>query len=65
MQTHIVFNGKEYAGLEEMPDDARKAFQAALGQVGTDADANAAAAPIVLTSARGLSRPFRVLHQVT
>ena len=40
MQTHIVFNGKEYAGLDEMPDDVRKAFQAALAQVGTDADAN-------------------------
>ena len=40
MRTHIVFNGKEYAGLEEMPDDVRKAFQAALAQVGTDADGN-------------------------
>jgi hypothetical protein len=40
MQSHIVFNGKEYAGLEEMPDDVRKAFQAALAQVGTDADGN-------------------------
>jgi len=40
MQSRIVFNGKEYAGLEEMPDDVRKAFQAALAQVGTDADGN-------------------------
>jgi hypothetical protein len=40
MQTRIVFNGKEYAGPEEMPDDVRKAFLAMLAQVGTDADGN-------------------------
>ena len=40
MQTRIVFNGKEYAGPEEMPDDVRKAFLAMLSQIGTDADGN-------------------------
>ena len=40
MQTPIVFNGKEYAGLEDMPDDVRKAFLAMLAQIGTDADGN-------------------------
>jgi hypothetical protein len=40
MQTRIVFNGKEYAGPEEMPDDVRKAFLAMLAQIGTDADGN-------------------------
>jgi len=40
MQTRIVFNGKEYASPEEMPDDVRKAFQAMLAQIGTDADGN-------------------------
>jgi hypothetical protein len=40
MQSRIVFNGKEYAGPEEMPDDVRKAFHAMLAQIGTDADGN-------------------------
>jgi hypothetical protein len=40
MQTRIVFNGKEYAGPEQMPDDVRKAFLATLAQIGTDADGN-------------------------
>jgi hypothetical protein len=40
MQTRIVFNGKEYASPEEMPDDVRKAFLAMLSQIGTDADGN-------------------------
>ena len=40
MQTRIVFNGKEYASPEQMPDDVRKAFLAMLAQVGTDADGN-------------------------
>jgi hypothetical protein len=40
MQTRIVFNGKEYAGPEEMPDDVRKEFLAMLAQIGTDADGN-------------------------
>ena len=38
MQTPIVFNGMEYAGLEDMPEDVRKAFLAMLAQIGTDAD---------------------------
>ena len=40
MQSRIVFNGKEYAGPEEMPDDVRKAFLAMLAQIGADADGN-------------------------
>jgi len=40
MQSRIVFNGKEYAGLEEMPDDVRQAFTAMLAQLGADADGN-------------------------
>jgi hypothetical protein len=40
MQTPIVFNGKEYAGPEDMPEDVRKAFLAMLAQIGTDADGN-------------------------
>jgi hypothetical protein len=40
MQSRIVFNGKEYAGIEEMPDDVRKAFLAMLSQIGADADRN-------------------------
>jgi hypothetical protein len=38
MQIPIVFNGKEYAGPEDMPEDVRKAFLAMLAQIGTDAD---------------------------
>ncbi|MBW8840141.1 MAG: hypothetical protein JF602_09895 [Gemmatimonadetes bacterium] len=38
MQSRIVFNGKEYAGLEEMPEDVRKEFGARLAQLAADAD---------------------------
>ena len=38
MKTRIVFNGKEYAGLEDMPDDVRKEFGARLAQLAADAD---------------------------
>jgi hypothetical protein len=40
MQSRIVFNGKEYAGVEQMPDDVRQAFTAMLTQLGADADGN-------------------------
>ena len=40
MQTPIVFNGREYAGPEDMPEDVPKAFLAMLAQIGTDADGN-------------------------
>jgi hypothetical protein len=38
METRIVFNGQEYSGLEQMPDDVRKAFQETLAQLSADAD---------------------------
>jgi len=38
MQTRIVFNGHEYSGIEEMPDDVRRAFQDKLAQLTQDAD---------------------------
>jgi hypothetical protein len=38
MQTRIVFNGQEYSGPEQMPDDVRKAFQEMLAQLSADAD---------------------------
>jgi hypothetical protein len=38
MQTRIVFNGQEYAGLDQMPEDVRKAFQDALAKLTADAD---------------------------
>jgi phage-related protein len=40
MQKRIVFNGKEYAGIQQMPADVRKAFLAAVAQIGADADGN-------------------------
>jgi len=38
MQTRIVFDGHEYSGIEEMPDDVRRAFQDKLAQLIQDAD---------------------------
>jgi hypothetical protein len=38
MQNRIVFNGKEYAGIDAMPEDVRQAFLAAVAQLGADAD---------------------------
>ena len=38
MQARIVFNGQEYSGPEQMPDDVRKAFQEMLAQLSLDAD---------------------------
>ena len=38
MRTRIVFNGHEYSGIEEMPDDVRRAFQDKLAQLIQDAD---------------------------
>jgi hypothetical protein len=32
MQNKIIFNGKEYNNLDEMPPDARRAYEAAMGQ---------------------------------
>jgi len=39
MTTLIFFNGQEYASAEAMPEEVRKAYQVALGQLG-DADRN-------------------------
>jgi hypothetical protein len=39
MTTRIFFNGQEYASAEAMPEEVRKAYQVALGQLG-DADRN-------------------------
>ncbi len=39
MTTRIIFNGQEYASTEAMPDDVRKMYQQALGQL-ADADHN-------------------------
>ena len=33
MQNKIIFNGKEYNSLEEMPPDARRAYEDAMGQI--------------------------------
>lgn len=38
MSTRIVFNGHEYSGIEDMPDDVRRAFQDKLAQLTSDAD---------------------------
>jgi hypothetical protein len=53
MQTRIVFNGKEYAGLEEMPDDVRKEFGARLAQLAADADGSGV--PDVLEGKRNVT----------
>lgn len=39
MRTRIVVNGREYASVEEMPDDVRQAYRQALAQL-ADADRN-------------------------
>jgi hypothetical protein len=39
MTTRIFFNGQEYASAEAMPEEVRKAYQVALGQL-ADADRN-------------------------
>ncbi|HEY2919628.1 MAG TPA: hypothetical protein VGK77_11625 [Candidatus Binatia bacterium] len=39
METKIIFNGKEYAGPESMPEEVRQAYQQALAQF-ADADKN-------------------------
>src|SRR5919106_1652892 len=39
METKIIFNGKEYASPEAMPEEVRRAYQQALGQF-SDADKN-------------------------
>jgi hypothetical protein len=39
MTTRIFFNGQEYASAEAMPEEVRKAYQEALGQL-ADADRN-------------------------
>jgi hypothetical protein len=39
MQTKIIFNGKQYAGPETMPDEVRQAYQQALAHL-ADADRN-------------------------
>jgi hypothetical protein len=38
MRTRIVFNGHEYSGIEEMPDDVRRAFQDKLALLTRDSD---------------------------
>lgn len=40
MQTRIVFNGREYTGLDQMPEDVRKAFQDTLAHLNADSDHN-------------------------
>jgi hypothetical protein len=40
METRIIFNGHEYSGPEQMPEDIRKAFQERLAQLTTDSDQN-------------------------
>ncbi|MCI0356273.1 MAG: hypothetical protein L0099_14720 [Acidobacteria bacterium] len=42
MPTRIVFNGKEYASLDEMPADVRRAYQEVVGLL-ADADRSAGA----------------------
>ncbi len=38
MQARIIFNGREYSGPDQMPDDVLKAFQEMLAQLSLDAD---------------------------
>jgi hypothetical protein len=40
METRIIFNGHEYSGPEQMPEDVRKAYQEMLGQLSADTDRN-------------------------
>ena len=39
METKIIFNGKTYANVEDMPEEVRQAYQQALAQF-ADADKN-------------------------
>jgi hypothetical protein len=40
MSTRIIFNGQEYAGPEAMPDEVRRAYEAALARLTADSDKN-------------------------
>jgi hypothetical protein len=38
MQTRIVFDGHEYSGLDQMPEDVRRAYQEMLVQLSSETD---------------------------